>query len=303
MAQEWCTVAWNSERANAFFEYLHEDGYTCQLFSYNHGIGAVFGNSDNLIGKFENFEESERVVDSAALCRLLLKYSSYRYAPYILKPELEVLESEFDGTVSYLFQDPIHANETFYETLLSEGLSIQEDAVNSFTVQYLQGIHHPRTTGALGTYQENATMDESAQGLMVILNEYFEQMKNLGVYDDATIIILADHGPWSDILDDPQPIFFIKRAGETHDEMSENSAPIALEDFQATVMSCIGVEDEMFGSSIFDWEEGDERSRVLFMRSPGNVSYYGYTYTTDKYEIIPRIEETDYDILVDQMSY
>lgn len=303
-AREWLSSAWDSERTNAFYGYLHDAGYQCMLFVNNANTASTFGSADNLAGKFDNLEKAWMEVDSLSLTSLMLKYSAYRYVPYALKPNYEVLSSDFNSVISYSWnsEEALWQNYDFYESLLSEKLAVNEAVSKSFVVQYLVGAHSKYQTGKFGTYKAEASADECTQGLMVILNEYFEQMKNLGLYDDATIIVMADHGPWG-VENDPQPIFLLKPSGASQEIMDVNSAPISLDDFQATIMSVIGIEDERFGTSIFDWQEDDERSRTLYKKVADTKVYYGYTYTTDKYEVIPRIENEEFDTTESQMIW
>ena len=110
-----------------------------------------------------------------------------------------------------LMKDHIaHENFDFDLGLRQKGLSLDKNS-NYFIVQHLQGTHL-FTTDEFGYNKEDATLEETAKGCMVVMEEYINQLKQLGVYDDATIIITADHGRASD----SQVIFYIKEAGDEH---------------------------------------------------------------------------------------
>ena len=119
------------------------------------------------------------------------------------------------------------------------------------------------------------------------------------MYNSSTIIITADHGSWND--GDPQPIYFIKKCNEIHDKMQINSAPISADDFQATILALINQNYSEYGTSIFDWSEGDQRERSVYMRvnnpdlpdiqGSSFNAYYGFNYSTNKDELIPKIEK------------
>lgn len=293
----WMEEAWKSEKAESFFKTLKSEEYTCNLFATN--VDYVYGNILNLQGKFDNVQPMQKVIDESQLTKLLGKVSIYRYVPYLIKPRFEVLTSEFGGVVSYEGNDScIEGNGEFYQGLTTKKVSVDPDMNNAMIIQELFGTHPPYTTDANAGVVEESSLEDVIKGLMVMVNEYLDQMKAVGVYDNATIIITADHGSWNG--GDSQPVFFIKKAHETHTEVEVNSAPVSLDDFQATVMSVLGVDDySEFGKSIFDWKEGDERERSVYMRitdeeypsvegSPWNV-YYGYTYFTDKKELNEKI--------------
>ena len=96
---------------------------------------------------------------------------------------------------------------------------------------------------------------------MNIIDEYLNQLKELGKYDDTTIIITADH---SDDLSHPQPIYFIKRNNEHHDTMQVSNAPISHSDFQGTVAEIITQKKNTLNrKSIWDIKEDSVRKRVL----------------------------------------
>lgn len=293
---EWMRSAWNSERADLFYDKLHDMGYTCNL--YSDGSFEVTGEMQNLYGKFDNVQAAKTKVDQKKLIRLLGKISTYCYVPYVIKPYFEVLTQEFGGVVSLVDAvNPIYDNPKFYDQLISQKLSVDDTMDKTFVIQHLFGLHAPYTTGRNAEFVEESTVEETTQGLIYLVNEYLDQMKQLGVYDDATIIIMADHGGWW--ANDPQPIFMIKQPRETNDVMPVNAAPVSLSDFQSTILTIIGSNDEVFGTSIFDWNEKDTRERTVYMRMddpsmpvvPGSYfnAYYGFTYSTDKHELIEKM--------------
>lgn len=295
---EWLRSAWNSSRAEQFYQNLHDKGYTCHY--YSQPSYEVTGDTSNLYGKFDNVQPTETQVDRMLLMKLMGKISIYRGLPYVLKPRFEVLTHAFDNVVSLVdVEVPLHNNAAYYSKMMERRLSIDNTMDKAFVIQHLFGIHAPYTTGSHGEAVEEASVTETMQGLLYLVNAYIDQMKTLGVYDDATVIITADHGSWAN--GDTQPIFMIKTPNQIHDVMPVNSAPISLDDFQATIMSIVGCEYDTFGTSIFDWQEGDTRDRTVYMRrsveSMPAVSgsafnaYFGYHYKTDKNELNQKVDQ------------
>ena len=303
-SQDWMEQAWSSERTEKFYNNLKKKGYICNLFSND--IGYVYGDIENLNGKFDNVHSIDQRVDNVELVKLLGKVSIYRNVPYVIKPYFEVLTQEFRKVVSYVdAEEPIDDNAEFYRRLMEKGVSTEKDVEKALIIQHLFGTHQPYTLDQNANEVEEATQVQTAAGLLRIVTEYLAQLKELGVYDDAVIIITADHGAW--YAGDTQPIFFIKQKGEKHKQLEENSSPISLDDFQATIMELIGEDCDEFGTSIFDWNEEDERLRTVYMRmnddnyptvqgSAFNV-YYGYSYKTDKNELNKNVEDGPDEIL------
>lgn len=291
---DWMNTSWQSEKAAGFFDSLHERGYTCNL--YSSGIGYVYGNLENLAGKFDNVQNIGYVVTRKGLITRFTKMSIYRGAPYILKPYFEVLTSEFNTCVALEGAHTVlDHNEDFFAAISEKGLAVDPDMQNALIIEHLFGIHAPYTIDETGAASGAETTQEiAARGNLSIVEKYLEAMKEAGVYDSATIIVTADHGSWYG--DDPQPIFFVKRAGETHSEMPVSTAPVSLDDMQATILTLIGADAAPYGKAVFDWKDGETREREVFMRitdeaypevegSSWNV-YYGYTYSTDKKELL-----------------
>lgn len=297
-SQDWMRQAWESERANCFWNEMKKSNYSCQLFASE--IGYVYGDVANLDGAFDNIEPMETKIKQGQLLSLLAKMSAYKYVPYVLKPKFEVLTKEFNEVVEYIDGiEIVTDNGRFYQQLKDQELTIDNSVQNALIIQHLYGIHTPYTLDENANTVDEATVEETTKGLMVILDEYLQQLNSLGVYDKATIIITADHGAWYG--DDTQPIFFIKRGNEKHEEMQVNTAPISLDDFQATILEIIGKDHLQYGTSIYDWAEGDTRDRTVYMRmtddaypavegSSFNV-YYQYSYSTDKEELNRKVGE------------
>ena len=95
-------------------------------------------------------------------------------------------------------------------------------------------------------------------GYLLAVQEYFRQLKELGLYDDATIIISADHGYFECF----QAVFLIKTPGQSFEEMQISHAPVAQEDILATVLDCVGADYSPLGRSVFDVAENEYRWRT-----------------------------------------
>ena len=295
--EQWKASCWQEERCKAFYQTLRENGYECNFYS-DGGVYSVLGNVGYLKDSFQNVLETEPKTDRFLLVRLFEKMTIYRYVPYILKPRFEVLTSIFQQASSYVVENGVnYGNVAFYKGLQEQGISINQDAENAFTVIHLEGLHGPRTTTAEAVYtdrglyydDEEPTPVETAKGLSIILNAYLQELKEIGVYEDATIIFTADHGD----EEDPQPIFLIKEPGKQQDAMQVNSAPISLDDLQATVLELMGEDTSLYGSSIYQWQEDSVRSRESWFSADG---FQIYTYETDRRELLQKIQDRDYTI-------
>ena len=155
---------------------------------------------------------------------------------------------------------------------------------------HISGLHE-RNNDTEGNYVEeySVSLDETKIGLAKVVNKYINKLKEAGIYDNATIIIMGDHGKNPSNGIDPQPIFIIKRPQEKHENMEINSAPISFDDFQATILTCVNIDYDKneYGTSIFDWKETDNRQRTLSLLEDG---FMQYTYTGNRYELMDMIK-------------
>lgn len=267
---EWHADSWNSARANAYYDALAKAGYRSYVFSTC--FKATIGQATDMQGKIANIalqRLSDIQVNRDLLTKQLLLLSGYRLAPYLIKPKLAG-GSEFLSTsvVRLTYQSgeiPLYMeNFEYFEALKQHGLRTDASS-NYFIFQHLNGTHQNYTTNEYCEQSDKSvtSLAQTGKGCLYLLDHYFNELKRLGVYDDATIIVTSDHG---DAGTCPQIIYFIKTAGETHDSYLENTAPISHKEFMPTVLDAAGALDAIDDGdarSIFDIDEDEERERTV----------------------------------------
>ncbi len=300
---DWLWDIWKDKNTKAFYDGLSDLNYVTNLYTPNNNI--LCGQSSvDLMGNsgISNVEKTSQSVDVSygLLYKTLTKMSCYRMFPEILKNYFYTNHGEYTKIVEVRENKINHQNYDFYQDLLDKGLTADESH-NYYIVQHLTGTHD-RTTDAMGNHKEDASIEETAKGCMVVVEKYLECLKELGVYDDAVIIITADHGNF----DDSQVIFYMKEAGEKHDKSPVNAAPISHNEFLPTIAEAAGMDYTAYGQSIHDFKDGEERARTLWRREQDKnypkVLYYtgdsesafnvydGYTYTGGIDELLEQIE-------------
>lgn len=295
-SQEYAYKAWHSDRCENFFDEIHNNGY--RIHFYVNSQRELFRDVENLLGKADNVIIQEPKIDKKKLFVMLEKYSIYKYAPYCAKPYFEVNPEHFRGVVLYDEANEIAEKCALYnEKLQDEGLKISKEYDKAVIYHHFDGVHGPTCIDEDGNYVpgDDTTLESqrvAVKGNMVFIRNYLDELKELGIYDNSTIIISADHG---NVLNkkDMQCIFFIKTKGERHKQLQYNNAPISSQDFQATLLYLIGDEEyNKYGTTIFDWKDGDKRERTSFVRDYGETGYLkGYTYYTDRYELYNTIDD------------
>lgn len=307
--ETWLDSAWNSESAQYFYRTLRENGYDARFFdSSNNYFGISYAEP-----YFSNLQKlsSERTVRYNRVARNMLRLSAYRYLPHMFKKHFELSSFDLSGTVALGNADAVNSlNRTaFYYTMVGNGLKKIENDGKYFIIEFLRGTHPPYHINELIGWDDNATLEQCAAGYMKIVAGYLQQLKDLGLYDDATIIVTSDHGDKENSM---QVMYFIKEKGVTREKMAVNSAPISHDDFLGTVLHNIGAEHP-YGTSIYDFAEGEKRERTV-MRNFIDTSYpavpkymstakgthtvmYAYTYKGDRKDLRKQIRRGPTQIL------
>lgn len=300
---EWCQECWNGEKATAFYTGLADRNYKANVYTPDTNILCGTNDVGLLQGKLSNVVNSSQDVEirHKLLCRTMAKMSGYRFSPEVLKPSFYTDMNEYANVVVAKDNPIQHDNYAFYDGLKAQGLTV-DNSSNYFIVQHLMGTHL-YDTDAEGHYKEDVTMEETARGCMTIVNDYLQQLKDAGVYDDATIIVTADHGGYYD----SQVIFFIKEPGEQHEESPVTDAPVSFCELLPTLAEAAGLESSEYGQTIYDFKAGEKRERTVWLRGndpaypavpnyySGNTSsynvYFGYTYTGDAQDLFKALEK------------
>ena len=108
--------------------------------------------------------------------------------------------------------------------------------------------------------QDHTALVNQARGSLGIVEEYISQLKDLGVYDQSTIVITADHGvwPWNNARLDKttSPILLVKPAGaDSTQPLQTSEVPTGHIDLPATLEWAVGAwdgsaADELGSSSV-----------------------------------------------------
>ena len=186
----------------------------------------------------------------------------------------------------------------FYDYLKAHGLNT-DGGDKAFTFIHLNFAHgtsdeaarlYPGYSGS----GEDADIFETIRGEMEILSEYFRQMKELGIYESSTIVVLGDHGRPPDELDDGSKVLsspitaslLIKEAGAPSEPMKYDiETPLTNGYFKASMLEYCGLDHSEAGLSYKDVLGGAKtENRIIniylfqgFRVSPEFVSRYEIT--------------------------
>lgn len=173
----------------------------------------------------DNYEQTKLKSNSVlGLTCDFLKLTAFRNFPHILKKYFWIYSGDLDvwKTSANSENEPYSFDDVqFYSDLMSNKLSVG-DYREAFRFYHLMGAHAPYT---MNENIERVSSDKTSElqqalGSLKIVNAYIDQLKELGLYESAAIIIMADHGCVRGI--EQNPLFMIKPASGKGDFLSSD---------------------------------------------------------------------------------
>lgn len=311
---DWGDRAWGSEHCKDIYDKFAEKNYKVRI--YTTGL-LECRNAENIGEKIDNYEQMEVLrnkIHYLNLTKIFVRSSLYKYMPVGLKEYFDITEDMFNANVAPVYATPYEAssesNADYYAALVNEGLTPDNTEEKYFIMEHLRGLHPSYCIDEKGAYVEDGDRISAARGCMLIVDEYITQLKNLGVYDNSTIIIMSDHGNQGQ-CEGVQPIFFIKEKNRTSAEMEVCSSPISYEDVMPTILKEIGSPNGE--KTVFDYNNVENRERRMYIRgyddrigpversiSGGEASLnvlYKYTYTGNEEALIEQEKAGRYEVI------
>ena len=280
-------------KESPFLNTLANDGYELNLYS------NVTLPQGTVAEQFANLEKIDYSIFD--LTNFMLKYYKllgFRYLPHYLK-EFVYFDVDYLNVFSKIEtingREP-QENEFEYQwmnTVFGQTLEMIDTTKDekSLHVLHIQGLHSWRDLDLDGKEHEfgkdeEVSLDETAKVVMTFFDQYFDKLRELGIYDDSVIVVLADHG--AAIYDFPWLIsngaLFVKGRNEKHDFVISN-APIAYDDLQNAF---INLHNGKTGDEVFGIAEDAVRERFTYITDyEGDLKAFSQKdifaeYSTDK---------------------
>ena len=268
LEEDYCKYAYKNSN---FLPDIKEYGYDIGIYTDS---VVVDSSVKDIVTNYKNVQE--RKCDFGDTIFMMSKCSKYKMAPFAMKSCYWYASSDINGLIVNDDIYKTHEDWSFYNLLMSDKISVHNtDDKGVFRFYHLYGVHLPYIMDENVSYSEDSTMLSQARGCLRIIYEYIEQMKANGVYDDATIIITADHGQNTYLQNREEaaeagfdvtsnPILFVKRSGETgKTDMNISMAPVSHEEFAATIMNAVGMNSANYGKTFEQIDENEDRDRTF----------------------------------------
>lgn len=266
----------------SYTEYVKEsfnrDGLYSELKKQNYDVRFYTGPSfvpDQATDLVDNqvstgYRVSSYFQMAGKYCSLTL----FKYAPHVLKRFFWLYTGEFDqykegGTsTGYKINDF-----EFFEGLQEKRLQIHQGE-KIFRLIHLNGAHVPFTLdeNVQQVESEETSVLRQAKGALHIVETYLAQLKQLGLYDSTTIIVMADHG--GEKLE--HGILLVKEKN-TKKSYEESNVPVTYYDLHPTLFRILGLNR---GAGFFEISEG-RRERYFYFNETENGKMMVVEYMID----------------------
>ena len=267
------TRVWGGD--NALSE-LNDAGYDVSFYSE----GVLF--SDECTDYLSNFDNNGTKIGSQYIfLKKVYKLDLYKFLPHYLKKYVWFDTAEFDSAIdtsedaAFILQDAF-----FMKDYRNSGFTIHEDQEKVARIYHMKAAHQPYKLLDDGKWSDDgATLQSQVTAIMYFVKDMMDDMKEKGVYDDATIIIAADHG---DIKRCQHPMLLIKPSGATGDYATDH-APVSFFDLPAYLAGLGGktVSGQEYAEDLLSLKEGDKRTRYFFRHKGNSSSTLIQEYRTD----------------------
>ena len=264
---------------NDLYALLDELDYDTRLF-----VGSRYVGSE-AVHWFDNMTETKNTVSASAVTPLMYKFTAFNYMPHFLKPFFWFYSGEFSQAASAGSDDALKLSPdyTFYKTIDSNGLTVDESLNGAYRFYYMNGAHQPYTMNEEAAEVESGSVDKKTQatGALKVVASYLAQLKDAGIYDNTMVVVLADHGNWTS----PEvmaPMLMVKPFASETAGLEISSAQITYEDLMPTLVKALGGETD--GRSVFEIGEEEQRERrFLFYSWDGD---WDSDYLPEEYEYL-----------------
>ncbi len=237
---------------SAFMKDLEDNNYSINLYIPHYSAYSKNTKFSDAVANTSPVKE-HKVISPLNFTKKMFMLASYFWLPDMLKSQT-ISSTSFNNSILFEGTPPKYSIDNssdaeVFAQFNNTGLSVQSNK-NSFMFLHLRGCHAPFTIDENGVFKgENAVNSlQQTKGCFKFITEYLNELKTLGLYDDATIIITGDHGALdSDLLLYSKPILttlLVKESGKSGTPLAVNSAPVSQDNFLATIVKSAGIQTE-----------------------------------------------------------
>lgn len=285
-----------SENGTAYLQEVKDAGYSVGVYD-----DLINPDADYLKGVAFNDVDRADIdvlanVDRKGLYKTLISCGLLRDLPWAFKPffwfytdDINQAMTKKNENSTYDPKDTVYSTNDagFAAKLRKHGLTTEDEGESgAFRFIHLNGAHDPYVMNENEQPDASASREQQAVGAMNIVSDYICQLKDLGLYDDATIIITADHGrhsyyntgnladPYASLDETSVPIMLVKPSASSAGAYSVSDMPVSTDDVMPTVAQAVGVSVSDGDESVFDVDDPN-RVRYFYQLSKDENGEHG----------------------------
>lgn len=265
-----------------FLRTMHDAGTDITVYTMDGSY--ISTNADGIIRNIRKNENLFSDLNLPGLEKGLARISLFKCLPYAFKNmvsyDVAVLNQTTFKDRDYTWKDPYVFND-FYEKDVFKTTDRYQKAFRFYHLWSAHGFSEWDENLKIIKIQDEVDPYLRLKGSFKLLEAYCDEMKKAGVYDDALIIAVADHGVSrgddEKLIQDKAacPLLMVKypRSKETG-KIEISRAPVCHEDLFATITDALGVQRTKAGSgrSIQEIAEEESRERLYYYLALGKES-------------------------------
>lgn len=244
-----------SDKSEAYGWY-NDSTFLQRIAQYDYRINAL--TDKKYVDKFKSAnpianytKDNYCILDTERTLEAFSKSIRFRNMPFIMKNLFEYNMIDFMNIIVDTNIYKFGRDDIFYNIIDESGVDTN-NCKGTLSIYHLYGAHAPYYMNENCEVDYNGTKPlEQFKGSLNVVYRYIDILKEKGVYDEATIIITADHGLNPGQIEalkaagvncdenSSNPIFFIKQKNESHDNMQVENKRITHDMLFDTIMTCI----------------------------------------------------------------
>lgn len=271
-------VAWNGDIPENYTKYAYQRSDALSEIAkkgYHMGVyTAIRYYTPLFYEETANYKEHvEKHYSFIKTLSMMYQTSMYKIMPFMIKSKYSYYSTDINNIAQSEEVWDIENDLPFYHNLVQEELAVNVEYDKAFRFYHMMGSHEPYYLSENMEYDKTGrqvTELSQSKASLKIVYEYLRQMKELGIYDDATIIVTADHGQRLEyaalVNGEPtitsRPLLLVKGAGIQQEMMTINNAPVSQENLMPTLLKAMGVDWHKYGKALEEVSVDDKKERT-----------------------------------------
>lgn len=254
-----------------FLPAIYDAGADIRIFTENAFIGSSF--KDKVSNSSSYLQSDLSILSIPDLLKQMLKISLYREMPYAAKPRFQYEIAAINNRICNLPDAFVQGDDPlFFQNLRENGITINQKFDSAFRFYHTRGAHGSFIMDENGMPAEGTDMETCVKGNFHIIEQYIQEMQQLGIYEDSTIIITTDHGLSEAISYEnlsmqtaPSSLLLVKEAGKgMEDPLQVSNAPVGHIDLFPTIWAAYGLDYSKYGRPVYEIGEDEQRDRYYY---------------------------------------